>query len=89
MVCPCPCPCLAISSEINEYHLLCFRMSSDDIFIFQKCVVNSVAKFKSAEKSLAKSILATLSIKKILDAEIIKEMCAQSHSYEVIVKVNN
>ena len=57
---------------------MCLRMSSDDIFIFQKCVVNSVAKFTSAERSLAKSILATLSIKKIPDPEIIKEIERQT-----------
>jgi hypothetical protein len=33
-----------------------------------------VGKFTTAERSLAKSILATLSIKKIPDAEIIKEI---------------
>jgi uncharacterized protein YpbB len=38
-----------------------------------------VAKFTSAERSLAKSILATLSIKKIPDAEIIKEIEQQTN----------
>jgi hypothetical protein len=37
-----------------------------------------VAKFTSAERSLAKSVLATLSIKKIPDAEIIKEIERQT-----------
>jgi hypothetical protein len=37
-----------------------------------------VAKFTSAERSLAKSILTTLSIKKIPDAEIIKEIERQT-----------
>jgi hypothetical protein len=43
------------------------------------CVVKSVAKFTSAERSLAKSILATLSIKKIPDLEIIKEIERQTN----------
>jgi hypothetical protein len=38
-----------------------------------------VAKFTSAERSLAKSILATLSIKKIPDAEIITEIERQTN----------
>jgi hypothetical protein len=37
-----------------------------------------VAKFTNAERSFAKSILATLSIKKIPDAEIIKEIERQT-----------
>ena len=37
-----------------------------------------MAKFTSAERSLAKSILATLSIKKIPDAEIIQEIERQT-----------
>jgi hypothetical protein len=37
-----------------------------------------VAKFTTAERSLAKSILATLSIKKISDAEVIKEIERQT-----------
>ena len=38
-----------------------------------------MAKFTNAERSLAKSILATLSIKKIPDAEIIKEIERQTN----------
>jgi hypothetical protein len=38
-----------------------------------------VAKFTNAERFLAKSILATLSIKKIPDAEIIKEIERQTN----------
>jgi len=38
-----------------------------------------VAKFTSAERSLAKSILATLSIKKVSDADILKEIERQTN----------
>jgi hypothetical protein len=43
------------------------------------CVVESVAKFTNTERSLARSILATLSIKKVSDSEIIKEIERQTN----------
>lgn len=43
-------------------------------FIFSKLVFRNVPKFTAAERTFVKSLVATLSIKRIPDAEIIKEI---------------
>lgn len=49
------------------------------MFIFTKCKYRNVGKFTNEERTLVESIVATLSIKRIPDPEIIKEVNEQTH----------